>query len=401
MTLVRESISFQRNPSAEGIKTALFGFRVGQIVAKKNISGVLRSIYVIERFEEGGDGESKLVLYGLGYIYDFPASFSGEDLSSAGVPERAYFEFCGTSTSMGDPEIYRALTDKEKDLLKIGFNKWPETAKNKIRDFKMASDKDILLEDFKRGLTRSEIKDKLIGFRPGQLITYDKPWGKKPYKEVYMFIERGADLDGEGIPITTCYIGALSQRDGKLSQFLARNKKVFGITPLWAEEKRGLTPEELEKVRKTFNELPNYYKKIVEETGLTPSINEALEFKRGVSSDREMKEKLFGWRIGQILVAPATENKGHFRLFVFGGYTDKNLNGDLRIRCLEIGHISGKPLLGYIHFGFFQDMLAKREQDLHIPNSEQAEAIQKALRKTDYRKYVEKSEEKIGAKIFV
>jgi hypothetical protein len=122
-------------------------------------------------------------------------------------------------------------------------------------------------------------------------------------------------------------------------------------------------------------------------------VRESIEFKRA-SSDREIKEKLFGWRKGQILVGMSGKTN-HQRLFVFAGFSYKNNLGDLRIRCLEIGHISGIPLLVYIHFGFYEDFLLRKEKDLKIPTDEQAIAIRKAMEKEDFKKYVLKSEEKI------
>lgn len=258
--------------------------------------------------------------------------------------------------------------------------------------------------NFQRGLSSREIKDRLVGFRPGQLITYDEPWAKnKPYKEVYMFIKRARedDLEGDGIPIAVCYIGALFRKDGKLNHFLVRSAKVFGITDLWAEGKRGLTNEEIDKVRKALSELPKYLEKIAEETGLVPSLNEAMEFKRS-SSEREIKEKLFGWRPGQILVI--NDNDNFHRILAFKGITDKPLliGNDVRvIRCLEIGQVAGHPKIAYFHLGIVTDTVLKEKDQLKIPSEEEIIAIQKSLKNPNYQKYIERAEEKIGAKLFV
>lgn len=399
MGLVQENISFQRNSSKEAIKSNLFGFREGQIVAQKG-QKELTSIFVIEYIVDSGLPDIEVTIMGLGYVYS--EHYLGFADYRKDLPEK-WFEFSGgLSTSLISRKDIRSITDEERDLIKKAIQKNPEKFEEKKRQFAMRSKAKILFEDFKRGLSKTEIKDKLIGFRPGQLITYEKPLGKKPFQEVYMFIERSEDvLKGEGIPILTSYVGALSYRDGKLSQFLARNKKVLGITPLWAEEKRGLTEEELEKVRKTFRELPDYYKKIVEETGLVPAINENLGFKRGISSDREFKEKLLGWRLGQILVK--IDSPKHRRLLAFAGITEKLIipGDNLVIRCLEIGHVGGTPKIAYIHFGFTEDIMLKKKDELSIPSEEESVAIQKALKRPEYQKYIEKAEQKIGARLFV
>jgi hypothetical protein len=397
MNLVRENIAFTRNSSKEAIKSNLFGFRVGQIVAQVG-QRELTSIFVIEYLAESELPEIEVTIMGLGYVYTehYLKTFK----YGSALPDK-WFEFSGgISTSLIDRKNIRPITDEERNLIKKAIIKDPQKFEDKKDQFRnRAPGKKILFEDFKRGLSKTEIKDKLVGFRPGQLITYDKPWGNKPFKEVYMFLERSEDSLEGGTPIMTTYIGALSQRDGKLSQFLARNKKVLGKTPLWAEEKRSLTEEELEKVKKTFRELPNFYKKIIDETGLTPSLNEELEFKRS-SSNREIKEKLLGWRPGQILII---KDKSFSRLMAFAGMAEKSLFPDPGwvIRCMEIGHISGNPPLVYIHFGFTEDIMIKRKNDLRIPTEEEAEAIQKAMIKPDYQKYIKKAEEKIEARIFV
>jgi len=401
MKIVKENISFQRNGSEEAIKSTLFGFRVGQIVAQKE-QRELTSIFVIEHIVDSELPEIEVTIMGLGYVYS-EHYLKSVDYRSA-LPDK-WFEFSGgLSTSLIDRKNIRSLTDEERELIKEAIKKNPEKFEDKKRQFDMrVGGKKILFEaqSFKRGLSTSEIKDKIVGFRPGELITHAEWLPNKPYNEVYMFIENSSEEFNDGIPIMTSYIGALSRRDGKLSQFLIRNKKVLGIIPLWAAGKRGLTKEEMEKVRKTFSEIPRFMDKIQEETGLVPALNESIEFKRGVSSDREFKEKLLGWRLGQILVKK--DSPKHRRLLVFGGITEKPLipGDNMVIRCLEIGHVGGTPKIAYIHFGFTENILLKRKDELSIPNEEEIIAIEKALKNKDYQKYVIKAEEKIGARVFV
>jgi hypothetical protein len=275
MGLVRENIGFTRGQSEEEIKSTLFGFRVGQIIVQKDITPrrPMNSAFAIEYIVDSQLPDISLTIMGLGYFYYL--KYKGPN-----DPAEKFFEFStGLSTSTGDPKDFRALTSEEMDMVKEAIKKKPEQYEDKKRWFDVRTGevgkKILLKEDFQRGMSGREIKDQLVGFRPGQLFTYDKEWAKnKPYREVYMFVKRAkeGELEGDGIPIIACYIGALSQRDGKLSQFLARNKRILGTTNLWQEEKRGLTDEEVEKVKKTFSELPGYLKKITEETGLVPSL---------------------------------------------------------------------------------------------------------------------------------
>jgi len=276
MGLVRENIGFTRGQSEEEIKSVLFGFRVGQIIVQNDIvpGRPMNSAFAIEYIVESQLKNINLTIMGLGYFYKL--KYKGPN-----DPAEKFFEFStGLSTTTGDPDDFRAITSEEIELIKEAIKKKPEQYKDKKKWFDIRSEgkKILLKEDFQRGMSSREIKDKLVGFRPGQLFTYDMEWAKnKPYKEVYMFIKK-TKLNTEyfkedaGVPIVSCYIGALSQRDGKLSQFLARNKKILGTTNLWQEEKRGLTEEEMEKVKKTFSELPGYLKKITEETGILPSL---------------------------------------------------------------------------------------------------------------------------------
>lgn len=269
MKILKETISFHRNPSEEGIKTSLFGFRVGQIIIQKDSerSRQLTSVFAIEHIVESRLPEIDLTIMGLGYIYDF-------------IDPGKYFEFSsGLSTSTGDPEDFRALTEEEMDMIRETIKNKPEQYEDKKKWFDIRTEgKRILLkEDFQRGLSAREIKDRLVGFRPGELFTYEKDWARnKPYREVYMFVRKAQGFESTipegGTPIIACYIGALSQRDGKLSQFLIRHKKVLGTANLWQEEKRGLSDEEVEKVKKTLSIMPEYLKKIAEETGLVPSL---------------------------------------------------------------------------------------------------------------------------------
>ncbi len=139
-------------------------------------------------------------------------------------------------------------------------------------------------------------------------------------------------------------------------------------------------------------------------------VREFIEFKRGTSSDRDVKEKLLGWRPGQLLVVNDSSKsltdagvKSFKRILVFAGITDKPFSEQWTIRTLEIGHVSGEKdkKIVYIHFGFTEDIMLKKKDDLKIPSEDEIDAIQKALKKPDYQKYVLKAEEKIGAKLFV
>ncbi len=271
MGIVRERASFLRNPSEEGVKTSLFGFRVGQIIIQKDSgkSRHLTPVFVIEHIVESQLPEIKLTIMGLGYICNL--SFS----KGPYVAPEKYFEFTiGLSTTTGDPDDFRVLAEEEMEMIRNAIKKKPADFEDKKRWFNIRTgelDKKILIkEDFRRGLSSREIKDKLIGFRPGQLFTYDIPYSdKKPYKEVYMFIKKlkGEDYDyADGIPILACYVGALSHK------FLIRHKKILGTVSLWQEEKRGLTEEEMVKVRKTFKEMPDYFQKIKNDVGILPSL---------------------------------------------------------------------------------------------------------------------------------
>ena len=506
--LVRESVNFIRGDrDEESVKTSLFGIRVGHIVIPSKLppfpnsrSGVTMPAYLVESIHDEGRKRS-LRLLGIGYFYNLNFRNPGD------TPSQWFSFSSGFSTSLGNEEDYKPIDSSLKEMILDSLKKEPERRTwevHKMNFYDRSGGKPILLKEelFHRSSTKSQIKDKLIGFRPGSIITSTEPWpANKPYKEVYMYIKKGEKFNDQGNPIIVTYIGALSKRDGKLSQFLIRHKKMLGETVIWEENKRSLTPEELQKVQKTFSEIPSYHQKIYDETGIKPSLNESLNFERGLDpkhsmkigkrgliikwfsdlgidesryeilpdlsikvngnldlsntpitslpgnlsvgrnldlsntqitslppslkvkgkiigfkerivkeslefhrtySEAEIKEKLFGWRSGQILIYNTERKHGVTKLFVY----NETLESDdvlkpWNIQCMEIGHMGGNPKYAYIHVGFFPSLTIKREKDLRIPNLEEREVIKKALKKEYYKKEIKKIEEKLGVRIFV
>lgn len=129
-------------------------------------------------------------------------------------------------------------------------------------------------------------------------------------------------------------------------------------------------------------------------------VRESIEFKRGLT-DREIKNKLFGFRKGQILILDKGTSFG--RLLAFAFSTEEKFDPDdpFRMKCLEVGQISGNPKLAYFHFGFYADFIMKKAEQLRIPNEEEAKAIKKEMTKQDAKQYIDKAEQKIGVPLFV
>jgi len=294
--LVRESVNFIRGDrDEESVKTSLFGIRVGHIVIPSKLppfpnsrSGVTMPAYLVESIHDEGRKRS-LRLLGIGYFYNLNFRNPGD------TPSQWFSFSSGFSTSLGNEEDYKPIDSSLKEMILDSLKKEPERRTwevHKMNFYDRSGGKPILLKEelFHRSSTKSQIKDKLIGFRPGSIITSTEPWpANKPYKEVYMYIKKGEKFNDQGNPIIVTYIGALSKRDGKLSQFLIRHKKMLGETVIWEENKRSLTPEELQKVQKTFSEIPSYHQKIYDETGIKPSLNESLNFERGLDPKHSMK----------------------------------------------------------------------------------------------------------------
>ena len=289
--LVRESVNFIRGGGdEESVKTNLFGIRVGQIVIPSKLppfpnsrSGVTMPAYLVEFIHDGEEGKRSLRLLGIGYFYNLNFRNPGD------TPSQWFSFSSGFSTSLGNEEDYKPIDSSLKEMILDSLKKEPERKTwevHKMNFYDRSNGAKILLKEelFHRSSTKSQIKDKLIGFRPGSIITSAEPWPEnKPYKEVYMYIKKGEKFNDQGNPIIVTYIGALSKRDGKLSQFLVRHKKMLGETVIWEENKRSLTPEELQKVQKTFAEIPSYPQKIYDETGIKPSLNESINFERGIN----------------------------------------------------------------------------------------------------------------------
>ena len=295
--LVRESVNFIRGDrDEESVKTSLFGIRVGHIVIPSKLppfpnsrSGVTMPAYLVESIYDGETIKRSLRLLGIGYFYNLNFRNPGD------TPSQWFSFSSGFSTSLGNEEDYKPIDSSLKEMILDSLKKEPERRTwevHKMNFYDRSNGAKILLKEelFHRSSTKSQIKDKLIGFRPGSIITSAEPWPEnKPYKEVYMYIKKGEKFNDQGNPIIVTYIGALSKRDGKLSQFLVRHKKMLGETVIWEENKRSLTPEELQKVQKTFAEIPNYRKKIYDETGIKPSLNESINFERGLDPKHSMK----------------------------------------------------------------------------------------------------------------
>lgn len=129
-------------------------------------------------------------------------------------------------------------------------------------------------------------------------------------------------------------------------------------------------------------------------------VRESIEFKRGLT-DREIKGKLFGFRPGQILILD--KGTSFARLLAFVGYGEEKFDPQdpFRMKCLEVGQLSGNPKLAYFHFGFYADFIMKKAEQLRIPDKIEAEEIQKKLKRPDSKQYIDKAEEKIGTPLFV
>ena len=268
MSIVKENISFQRNNSIGAIKSTLFGFRVGQIVAQIG-QRELTSIFVIEHIVDSQLPEIEITLMGLGYVY------TEHYLNSADYrkdfPEK-WFEYSSTSQSLIDKKNIRAITEEEIELIRKSIEKEPQKWEDKKKEFEYRTQgKKILFENFKRGLSAGGIKDKLFGFRPGQLITDSSPNMKKPFIEVYIFIKNSYNTES-GTIISASYIGAISHSNGIPNNFLIRHKKQFGTISLWEESKRGLTKEEMVLVREVIKGNTDFLNQIKKETGISPSL---------------------------------------------------------------------------------------------------------------------------------
>ena len=129
-------------------------------------------------------------------------------------------------------------------------------------------------------------------------------------------------------------------------------------------------------------------------------VRESIEFKRGLTG-REIKGKLFGFRPGQILIMDKGTSFG--RLLAFATYGEEKFDPEnpFRIKCLEVGQISGDPKLAYFHYGFYADFLMKKAEQLRIPNEIEAAEIKKKMIRPDAKQYIDKAEEKIGVPLFV
>ena len=129
-------------------------------------------------------------------------------------------------------------------------------------------------------------------------------------------------------------------------------------------------------------------------------VRESIEFKRGLTN-REIKGKLFGFRPGQILIMDKGTSFG--RLLAFAWYGEEKFDPDdpFRLKCLEIGQISGDPKLAYFHYGFYADFIMKKAEQLRIPNETEAAEIKKKMIRPDAKQYIDKAEEKIGVPLFV
>lgn len=270
--------------------------------------------------------------------------------------------------------------------------------------------------NFERNPGAGSIKDKLLGFRPGQLITYSKEREKdsKPYLEVYMYVgpdEDSAFQSSDATRIRTYQVGVLVRSVGasNFTHFSLSNLKKLEAIGLFKEGKRGLTAEEIQMVKDKISQYPDFMEKIKRDTGILPTLNEG--FKRG-KTGREIIRSLFDWRRGQILVVRASKSgftkdevRGIVNLYVFYEKKDSTIPSGSsvpwNIHALEIGSIAGDPRYVHIHFGPFQGVVIKREDSLEEPTPEEKVLIIKALNEPKYKKYIKRATELIGVEPFV
>jgi hypothetical protein len=254
---------------------------------------------------------------------------------------------------------------------------------------------------FERNTSGRSIKDKLLGFRPGQLITFarDRDKNRKPYLEVYMYIGPDDNSITSTPRMITYQIGNLVRSIGQkeITHFSLSNLKVLQEVSLFEEGKRGLEDFEIELVKKKIAQYPDFMSKIKKDTGISPTLNEA--FKRG-RTEQEIKRSLFDWRRGQILAV----HGAMITLYVFAEKKDQLIPGgvdDWTIHCLEIGSVSGNPPYAFIHLGPFQGLVVKRESSLEEPTQMEKLVIYNAISSPKSKKYIDRVIQLVGVKPFV
>ena len=301
----------------------------------------------------------------------------------------------------------KSITGRQAKVIK---DKWIAYAKEHLPHAQFKNKK-IVKEslNFERGASERTIKDRLFGFRPGELLTYAQRKTSKPYIEVYMFIEPTEELVhvDSGPRMEVCQIGNLVKNSNEeITNFIMDNHKILEHLNLFQQNKRSLADQEIAMIKKTLSKPENAYfiKKIKRDTSIFPALNE--DFKRG-RTEQEIKRSFFEWRKGQILaVHPGSEKKrpDHSLLYVFSEKKPQLIVGavdDWTIHCLEIGYIAGTPSHVQIAFGPAEGIVIKRESSLEEPTPDEKNLIDQALQKKDFQKYIRRATELVGVKPFV
>lgn len=113
---------------------------------------------------------------------------------------------------------------------------------------------------FERNPSPRNIKNKLFGFRKGDLITPDDE-KSGPYNQIYLIIEKGSEK-------FNCFFIGTIHRNAKRFAFKSDNHP--GNLDLWADGKRVINDEEASIIKKDIK--PFQLDQIKKETGIFPII---------------------------------------------------------------------------------------------------------------------------------
>ena len=178
---------------------------------------------------------------------------------------------------------------------------------------------------FNRSSSTQSIKNSIFGFRSGVLFTNSDSPKENPYIRVYLYVSHL-----ESGECNACFIGSIVKGENK---FYPRLFNMIDLEILWEKDKRLLEDDQIKIVRdKLLKQPASYTQKIKSVTGVFPTfLKESMGFQRGLS-DKEIRDTVFGWREGRLLICPHTDI-----VYVFLG-----MRSLYEAECFSIGHLGRK-----------------------------------------------------------
>ncbi len=266
--------------------------------------------------------------------------------------------------------------------------------------------------NFERGIDPKKALS-LGTYLPGRLFKYKDNFGSRQnYPNVYILVE-SQDKKFR----TYFYIGRFIEPQHSLfgqgfsfsGKFESENS--WNVSPIKYDKFEPLSQDEQKRINKVLSdpENANMLYKIEQITNVRPILGESANFQRG-GAEADIKNKIFGFRPGQIIKRQLPNDPNKIELFIFLRWEDGR-GSAINIQGYEIGYI--RPIIGLKIAGGGTEIkhparAVLRPKDypvltndifLHHLDSEERKLVQTALEDPENKIHLEKITEVITSEI--